>query len=57
MRALLYATYWLEVLGGARGLPQRARGLERWRPLLWIVLLLLVVTFVGRSTKFIYVDF
>jgi hypothetical protein len=51
---------WLEVLGGARrGPPALIR--QRWFPLAlalwWLVLLLLSVAFVGRSTKFIYVDF
>ena len=50
----------LEVLGGARrGPPALVR--QHWFPLAlavwWLILLLLSVAFVGRSTKFIYVDF
>ena len=60
MRRVLRTMVWLEVLGGARqGPPALAR--KRWFPLAlavwWLVLLLLSVAFVGRSTKFIYVDF
>ena len=51
----------LERLGGARPLTGEGRvpsllacvGLAVW----WAALVLLVVAFVGRSTKFIYVDF
>jgi len=50
----------MEVLGGVRPLPRSwARsspagvGLGLW----WLFLLVAVLAFVGRSTKFIYVDF
>jgi len=51
---------WLEVLGGARRAPPILVR-QRWFPFAlavwWLVLLLMSVAFVGRSTKFIYVDF
>jgi peptidoglycan/LPS O-acetylase OafA/YrhL len=60
MRSFLATMFWLEVLGGAR-VPPRACVRRRWFPIAlavwWCLLLLLTVAFVGRSTKFIYVDF
>ena len=48
----------LEVLGGARPLPAEKRvsvqlAVGAW----WVVLFFLALAFVGRATKFIYVDF
>jgi hypothetical protein len=57
---LATAMVWLEILGGARRVPH---GLlqSRWFPVAlgfwWALLILLSVAFIGRSTKFIYVDF
>ena len=60
MRRVLTIIVWLEVLSGARRPPPPVVR-RRWFPLAlaawWVVLLLLSVAFVGRSTKFIYVDF
>jgi hypothetical protein len=57
---LATAMVWLEILGGERRVPQRLHR-SRWHSLLlglwWVLLILLSVAFVGRSTKFIYVDF
>jgi hypothetical protein len=51
---------WLEVLGGVRPFPP-AFGRSSLYPLVlalwWVLLLVLSMAFVGRSTKFIYVDF
>jgi len=52
--------FWLEVLGGARSIPGRLGNTRLWwfiLPLWWMILLIATVAFVGRSTKFIYVDF
>jgi hypothetical protein len=60
MKLIVHAMYWLEVVGGARRLPPRLRNTRMvglLMPLWWVLLLLLTVAFVGRSTKFIYVDF
>jgi hypothetical protein len=52
--------HWLEVLGGARPLPDRLAerrlfgiALGVW----WAVLLLVAFAFAGRTAKFVYVDF
>jgi len=50
----------LEVLGGARDLPAplvRSRALALGTGVYWVVLLLLILAFAGRSAKFIYIDF
>jgi hypothetical protein len=52
--------HFLEMLGGARELPP---GLEQRKVtslaigIYWALLLLLVISFAGRTAKFIYVDF
>jgi hypothetical protein len=51
---------WLEVLGGARPVPPAFARLRLYPLVLalwWVLLLVLSIAFVGRSTKFIYVDF
>ena len=51
---------WLEVLGGARALPERwvGRGdVAVARGVWWLLLLVLAWAFAGRATKFVYVDF
>jgi hypothetical protein len=50
----------LEILGGARAAPDRWQG--RWWShvlwgLWWAALLLALLAFCGRSTKFVYIDF
>jgi hypothetical protein len=48
----------LETLGGARsGLESLTPGKTLVRTGWWIALFLLVLSFVGRGAKFIYVDF
>lgn len=50
----------LEILGGAAPLPEslaRRRGIGVAVGAFWAFLLLVVLTFAGRATKFIYVDF
>jgi len=51
---------WLEILGGARPLPQSwasrplpPLALALW----WLALFALALAFAGRNTKFVYVDF
>jgi hypothetical protein len=51
----------LERLGGARPLLGEGQVPSLWAcvglSLWWVTLVLLVLAFVGRSTKFVYVDF
>lgn len=60
MTRIVRVFFWLEVLGGARSIPGRLGNTRLWwfiLPLWWMILLIATVAFVGRSTKFIYVDF
>jgi hypothetical protein len=51
---------WLEILGGARPLPDplsRRNDLAIVRAVWWVLLFLVALAFAGRNTKFVYVDF
>ncbi|MEK6705587.1 MAG: hypothetical protein AABZ06_07345 [Bdellovibrionota bacterium] len=50
----------LEIMNGAEDFPQRYEKYI-WIPIIrgiyWTVLIFIVLAFIGRSTKFIYIDF
>jgi len=49
-----------EILGGARPLParpERSSVAALAQGVYWVLLLLLTLSFMGRSAKFIYIDF
>jgi hypothetical protein len=48
---------WLELLGGSTPFAVRTPGRAVALGLWWVTLLLLTLMFVGRATKFVYVDF
>jgi len=48
---------WLELLGGSAPFEVKTAGRAVAVGLWWVTLLLVTLMFVGRATKFVYVDF